>query len=209
LQPKCPRDLETICLKCLRKEPPQRYPSCEALADDLRRFLAGEPIRARPVAVVERAWRWCRRNPRFATLGAAVGVLLLVVAASLGVLALRFNRERQAVAETRTVAEQRLQQATEAIAGGNYLRAQDLLRWSDPLLDQHSNLGDIRSGLETLKAQVDVTRNSGRCWTARASRAASGHARRRRRAGATASGCWRFMMRSRGARARASPACRR
>jgi eukaryotic-like serine/threonine-protein kinase len=156
LQPRCPRDVETICLKCLQKDPQRRYPGCEALADDLRRFLAGEPIRARPVSRVERAWRWCRRNPRVAAMGATVAVLLILVAISLGVLAVRLSQERQAVAETRRVAEQRLQQAIEAVAGGNYLRAQDLLRWSDPVLDRHADLGDIRSELDTLKAQVDV-----------------------------------------------------
>jgi formylglycine-generating enzyme required for sulfatase activity len=78
---KVPADLETICLRCLSKEPARRYASAEELANDLRRFQAGEPIRARPVGPVERTWKWARRRPTTAALTlvsmAAALVLLL------------------------------------------------------------------------------------------------------------------------------------
>jgi WD40 repeat protein/serine/threonine protein kinase len=81
LQPKVPRDLETVCLKCLHKEPARRFASAGELADDLRRFLDGRPVRARRIGPTMQAWRWCRRNPALAGLAAA---LVVGVAAGFG-----------------------------------------------------------------------------------------------------------------------------
>jgi serine/threonine protein kinase/Tfp pilus assembly protein PilF len=84
LHPKVPRDLETICLKCLQKEPRRRYASAEELAEDLQRFLAGESIRARPTPAWERGIKWAKRRPALAALlgvsgGAALTVLIVVL----------------------------------------------------------------------------------------------------------------------------------
>src|SRR5207253_822634 len=80
LRPRLPRDLVTICLKCLEKEPARRYASAADLAEDLRRFDAGETIRARPVGWHERLWRWCRREPAVASLALALLAGLVGVA---------------------------------------------------------------------------------------------------------------------------------
>jgi WD40 repeat protein len=76
LNARVPRDLDTICLKCLQKEPSRRYVDGAELADDLARFARGESVRARPIGRPARIWRWCRQNPMVATLLGAVLTLL-------------------------------------------------------------------------------------------------------------------------------------
>jgi tetratricopeptide (TPR) repeat protein len=172
IQPGVSRDLETICLKCLQKDPGRRYDSAAALADDLRRFQAGETILARPVGRPEKAWRWCKRNPRLAMLYGMVGVLFVAVGASLAVIKVRADRERETqaenekrelaareqmqrqIAEARRQAQQRLEQATEAVSSGNFRKAQDLLLGSDPILSSAAELSDLRRQLAELDGQI-------------------------------------------------------
>jgi serine/threonine protein kinase len=85
LQPEVPQDLETICLKCLRKEPRQRYGSAQELAEDLQRYLRDESIQARPVSGIEKLWRWVRSHPAAAGL---LGAGLLAPAVALVTLSL-------------------------------------------------------------------------------------------------------------------------
>jgi WD40 repeat protein len=112
LEPGLPRDVETIALKCLEKEPTKRYATAADLAEDLRRFGASEPIRARPAGGAERVWRWCRRRPALAALAAAVVLLLAVLAfgAPLAVLSLR--RERDLARAAEQLAREKLWQAS-------------------------------------------------------------------------------------------------
>jgi serine/threonine-protein kinase len=128
LIPRVPRDLETICLKCLHKDPARRYASAQDLADDLRRFLDGKPIRARPVGMSERAAKWVRRRPAAAVLVAAL-LVLMGTAVGVGFWLRQQETDRQ------TAKARREGQAREAL-GTALRRADDLRReerWGEAL----------------------------------------------------------------------------
>ncbi len=97
LNPQIPKDLETICVKCLQKDPSRRYESASALAADLGRYHRGQPIHARSISRSERTWRWCKRNPVVASL-LAVSVTLLLM--SLSSLRAESQQRMKAVAQT-------------------------------------------------------------------------------------------------------------
>ena len=93
LVPRMPMDIQTICLKCLEKSPAKRYASASDVADDLGRFLAGEPIIARQVSPIGRSWRWCRRNPVKSVVGASLITLLILISAMSSVYSVLLRKQ--------------------------------------------------------------------------------------------------------------------
>jgi serine/threonine protein kinase len=119
------RDLETICLKCLRKAPSERYPSARELGDDLRRWLAGEPVRSRPASKLRRLGKWVRRRP------AAAGLILLslVTALSLlgGTLWYAIANAREELHQRRLTYAKHIVQAQQTLEGSDYYGLTELM----------------------------------------------------------------------------------
>jgi tetratricopeptide (TPR) repeat protein len=168
LNDRLPRDLETIALKALAKEPSRRYATAGELSEDLRRFLEDRPIVARPVSTAERSWRWMRRNPMVASLATiAVTAMLMTTVIS----ALAYERTRRALdGETvaRQEAEQRRAEAQQALAGEarqrqeterQQLRAEENFRRARRAVDDYmtqvseSTLLD-EAGLQPLRSEL-------------------------------------------------------
>jgi eukaryotic-like serine/threonine-protein kinase len=130
LNPALPRDLETICMKCVAKEPERRFASAMEFAEDLGRYLIDEPIRARPAGSVERTWRWCRRRPALAVALAGIMILLAGIAvvsnhAAQRIEGLRLDALKQLYASDMRLAEQ-------AIAESKFGAAAELLERHRP-----------------------------------------------------------------------------
>jgi hypothetical protein len=166
LRPRPPRDLETICLKCLEKNPTRRYATAEDLAEDLRRFIAHEPILARPIRPGEHVRRWVRRHPALAVGAASLLLGGLGLAAAAGVSS---YSERRRVEGLRAEVRERVLQARAAVehgaleeAGGLIAAAEAKTEGEPALADLRDEAGHLREGVRRLTP--GTTTGPSPCW---------------------------------------------
>lgn len=144
LQPTTPRDLETICLHCLHKEPQRRYASAGELAEDLRRWLNGEPIAARPVSAAERVWKWCRRRP---TEAALIAVAFLACAGAAGGYAELSRQERERLNQLRTEVARLMNEGRGALDHEDFVTAESRLMEAWQIIQAEPDLSDHTPGV--------------------------------------------------------------
>ena len=143
LNPSAPRDLETICLKCLEKEPARRYATAQALAEELDRFLNGQPVLARPIGLTGKAWRWCQRQPVRAGLIGALGLVLVLGMVGISWQWQRAERERDMALRQAYAGDMKLAQF--AVEQGDLGGARRLLDKHRPRLASTSTRNPQRS----------------------------------------------------------------
>jgi tetratricopeptide (TPR) repeat protein/predicted Ser/Thr protein kinase len=149
------RDLDTVVAKCLAKEPEHRYPTANELADDLGRLLSGRPVLARRVGSVERAWRWCQRNPALAVVGAVATAALVLAACTGWVGYVQTTAALKGEADRRVEAERAEQSALVAKADADRATAE--------AQQLAAKLGaNLRLSLETLERVFEVVSGSAR-----------------------------------------------
>jgi hypothetical protein len=138
-----PRDLETVCMRCLEREPARRYASADAVADELERWIKGEPIAARPVGKLERGFMWCRRNPAVAGLTTSVATALILGTSISTVLAFRANDQAAAERRQRVEAENAENEAKKARDQTQGTYARTLIQPLDAAGDANDSLGRL------------------------------------------------------------------
>lgn len=130
LEPNLPKDLETICLKCLEREPSKRYQSSSEVAAELQRFAAGEPIQARAISSMERVWRWCKRRPAVA--GLLASLFLSLIIGLLGVSAFWLRAEHVAEQNRQALYRSQMNLAAEFVARGDVSGIEQTLARFEP-----------------------------------------------------------------------------
>jgi eukaryotic-like serine/threonine-protein kinase len=168
LNPGVPKDLETICLQCLQKEPARRYPTAAELADELDRFRRGEPIRARPVGPVGRLGRWCRRRPALAAMAAAVIALAAIsTTVAIGMAIEREGRERERYRANIQLAAARIEEGSIDVALETLLACPERFRhweWGYLVAQCHREVMTLETARDVVRNETLEYANVGGGW---------------------------------------------